>query len=114
MPFPLALHCWLFAPDSDTRNRLDDVCETAESYDGSGVGFYGSEYEPYSASIGSDQILEKSLDIISDVLGWASSPEPAEPSPFEPKPSRALTRACSGLGLGFRFWKPKPEAQARA
>jgi hypothetical protein len=39
----------------------------------------------------------------SDVLGRASSPEPAEPSPFKPKPSRALTRACSGLGLGFRF-----------
>jgi len=64
MPFPLALHCWLFAPDSDTHNRLDDVCETAESYDGSGIGFYGSEYEPYLASIGSDQILEKSLRIM--------------------------------------------------
>ena len=50
----------------------------------------------------------------SDVLGRASSPEPAEPSPFKPKPSRALTRACSGLGLGFRFQKPEPEAQARA
>jgi len=50
----------------------------------------------------------------SDVLGRASSPEPAEPSLFKPKPSRALTRACSGLGLGFRFWKPEPEAQARA
>jgi hypothetical protein len=52
--------------------------------------------------------------VTSDVLGWASSPEPTELSPFKPKPSRALTRACSGLGLGFRFQKPKPEAQARA
>ena len=50
----------------------------------------------------------------SDVLGWASSPEPAKPSPFKPKPGQALTRACSGLGLGFRYQKPKPEAQARA
>jgi hypothetical protein len=52
--------------------------------------------------------------ILSDVLGWASSPEPAEPSPFKPKPGRALTRACSGLGPGFRYQKPEPEAQARA
>ena len=51
---------------------------------------------------------------ISDVLGWASSPEPAEPSPFKPEPGRALTRAYSGLRLGFRFRKPEPEAQARA
>jgi len=50
----------------------------------------------------------------SDVLGWASSPEPAKPSPFKPKPGRALTRACSGLGLGFRYQKPEPEAQAWA
>ena len=50
----------------------------------------------------------------SDVLGRASSPEPAELSPFKPKPSRALIRACRGLGLGFRFQKPEPEAQARA
>ena len=51
---------------------------------------------------------------ISDVLGWASSPEPAEPSPFKPEPGRALMRACNGLGLGFRYWKPEPGAQARA
>ena len=50
--------------------------------------------------------------IHSDVLGWASSPEPAEPSPSKPKPSPALTRARSELGPGFRFWKPKPRAQA--
>jgi len=50
----------------------------------------------------------------SDVLGRASSSEPAEPSPSKPKPSPALTRACSGLGPGFRFRKPKPGAQARA
>jgi hypothetical protein len=43
------------------------------------------------------------LAAFSDVLGWASSPEPAKPSLFKPKPSRALTRACSGLRLGFRF-----------
>jgi hypothetical protein len=57
-------------------------------------------------------IIEECMS--SDVLGWASSPEPAKPSPFKPKLSRALTRACSGLGLGFRFQKPEPEAQARA
>ena len=51
---------------------------------------------------------------ISDVLGWASSPEPAELSPFKPELGRALMRACNGLGLGFRYWKPKPGAQARA
>jgi hypothetical protein len=51
---------------------------------------------------------------ISYVLGRASSPEPAEPSLSKPKPSPALTRACSGLGPGFRFQKPKPGAQARA
>ena len=39
----------------------------------------------------------------SDVPGRTSSPEPTEPSPFKPKPSQALTRACSGLGPGFRF-----------
>jgi hypothetical protein len=39
----------------------------------------------------------------SDVLGQASSPEPAEPGPFKPKPGQALARACSGLRLGFRF-----------
>ena len=50
----------------------------------------------------------------SDVLGWASSPEPAEPSPFKPKPSPAPMRACNGLGLGFRYKKPEPRAQARA
>ena len=50
----------------------------------------------------------------SDVLGRASSPEPAEPSPFKPEPGRALMRACNGLGLGFRYWKPEPGAQARA
>ena len=59
-------------------------------------------------------MLKVPLLTISDVLGWASSPDPAEPSPFKPKPSRALTRACSGLGLDFRFQKPEPEAQARA
>ena len=46
----------------------------------------------------------------SDVLGRASSPEPAEPSPFKPEPGRALMRACNGLGLGFRYWKPEPGA----
>jgi hypothetical protein len=51
--------------------------------------------------------------LYSDVLGRASSPEPAEPSPFKPKPGPALTRACSRLGPGFRFRKPKPGAQAR-
>ena len=50
----------------------------------------------------------------SDVLGWASSPEPAELSLFNPEPSRALTRACNGLGPGFRFQKPEPRAQAQA
>ena len=50
----------------------------------------------------------------SDVLGWASSPEPAEPSPFKPKPSPAPMRACKGLGLGFRYQKPEPRTQARA
>ena len=49
---------------------------------------------------------------ISDVLGWASSPEPAELSPFKPKPSLAPMRACNGLGLGFRYQKPEPRAQA--
>ena len=56
----------------------------------------------------------KTISAISDVLGWASSPEPAEPSLFKPKPGRALTRACSGLGPGFRYQKPEPEAQAQA
>ena len=50
----------------------------------------------------------------SDVLGWASSPEPAESSPFKPKLSRALTRACNRLGPGFRFQKPEPRAQTQA
>jgi hypothetical protein len=67
MPFPLALHCWLFAPDSDTHNRLDDVCETAENYDRFGTGFYGFQDKLYLASIGSDQILKKSLHIMKCV-----------------------------------------------
>jgi hypothetical protein len=50
----------------------------------------------------------------SDVLDWASSPEPTEPSLFKPKLSQALTRACNGFGPGFRFQKPKPRAQAWA
>ena len=50
----------------------------------------------------------------SYVLGWASSPELAELSPFKPKLSWALTRACNRLGPGFRFQKPKPRAQAQA
>ena len=50
----------------------------------------------------------------SDVLGWASSPEPAELSPFKPKPDLTLVKAYSGLGPGFRYLKPKPGAQARA
>ena len=48
------------------------------------------------------------------MLGWASSLEPAELSPFKPKPSLALMRACNGLGLGFRYQKPEPRAQAWA
>jgi hypothetical protein len=38
-----------------------------------------------------------SRSLISDVLGWASSPEPTEPSLYKPKPSWALLRACNGL-----------------
>ena len=50
----------------------------------------------------SDDVLQNATrsQRISDVLGWASSPEPAEPSPFKPEPGRALMRACNGLGLG--------------
>jgi len=48
------------------------------------------------------------------VLGWASSPEPTEPSLFKPKSSPAPMRACNGLGLGFRYGKSEPRAQARA
>jgi len=33
------------------------------------------------------------LNAPSDVLGWASSPEPARPGPLKPGPSPALTRA---------------------
>jgi len=40
------------------------------------------------------------------VLGWASSPEPAEPSLFKPKPSWALLRACNGLGLASDIRSP--------
>jgi hypothetical protein len=50
----------------------------------------------------------------SDVLGWASSPEPTEPSLFKPSQSPTLTRAWNGLGPGLRFWKPKPKLQAQA
>jgi hypothetical protein len=70
MPFPLALHCWLFAPDGDTHNQLDDVCEITESYNGFGIGFYGFQYMPYLASIGPDRILEKSLYIMKCVQDW--------------------------------------------
>ena len=58
----------------------------------------------------SDMGGEGGVAMGSDVLGWASSPEPAEPSPFKPEPGRALTRACNGLGPGFRFQKPEPRA----
>jgi len=58
--------------------------------------------------------LKDGVQVGSDVLGWASSPEPTKLSPFKPKPGWALTRACSGLRLGFRYQKPKPEAQAQA
>jgi len=51
---------------------------------------------------------EKLKHTSSDVLGWASSPEPTEPSLFKPKPSRALTRACSGLGLDSIYYKNDP------
>jgi len=36
---------------------------------------------------------EKEAVLTSDVLGWASSPEPAEPGPFKPKPGPTRTRA---------------------
>ena len=36
---------------------------------------------------------QKILVALSDVLGWASSPEPAEPSPFKPKPGLTQMRA---------------------
>jgi hypothetical protein len=65
-----------------------------------------------SGGIASEHPLAAVTD--SDVLGWASSPEPAEPSPFMPELSWALTRACNGLGPGFRFKKPEPRAQAQA
>ena len=48
------------------------------------------------------------------MLGWASSPEPAEPSPFEPKPGLTWTRAWCGLGPGLRSQKLEPWAQAWA
>jgi hypothetical protein len=47
----------------------------------------------------------------NDVLGWASSPEPAELSPFKPKLSWALKRAYNRLELGFKYQKPKPGLQ---
>ena len=43
--------------------------------------------------------LHSAWAVASDVLGRASSPEPAEPSPFKPKPSRALTRAWAWLQI---------------
>jgi hypothetical protein len=67
MPFPLTLYCWLFAPNSNTCNWLDDVCETAEGYNRFGIGFYHFQYKLYVASIGSDEILEKSLHIMKCV-----------------------------------------------
>ena len=45
----------------------------------------------------------------SDVLGWASSPEPAKPGQ-----SPAQMKAWSGLGPSFKSQKPKPWAQAQA
>ena len=48
----------------------------------------------------------------SDVPGWASSPEPVEPSLFKPKPGLTHVRAWSGLGPGLKSQKPKPGAQA--
>jgi hypothetical protein len=57
---------------------------------------------------------ERREDLSSDVLGWASSPEPAKPGPFKPGRSPALTKAWSGLGPGFKSQKPEPWAQARA
>ena len=49
-------------------------------------------------------------DTGSDVLDWASSPEPADARLFNPKPDLALVKACSGLRLGFKYLKPKPGA----
>src|ERR1700733_5113086 len=73
MPFPLAFHCWLFAPDSNTRSKLDNVRDTAEDYDSHGYGFRGLHYEPYLDSIGSDEILKKSLHIMQSVQDCAAS-----------------------------------------
>jgi hypothetical protein len=38
-------------------------------------------------------IAAENVEAGSDVPGWASSPEPAEPSPFKPKPGPTRMRA---------------------
>jgi hypothetical protein len=61
-----------------------------------------------------NSVVHKCILIHSDVPGWASSPEPTEPSPFKPKPGLTRIRAWSGLGPSLKSQKPKPGAQARA
>jgi hypothetical protein len=53
-------------------------------------------------------LFSQSIGTFIDVLGWASSPEPAKPSLFKPKPDLTLVKACSGLRPGFRYLKPEP------
>ena len=63
------------------------------------------------------EMCEEVMD--SDVLGWASSPEPAEPSPFKPEPKPSPDKGfkwarawleisearARGSSLGFYIWR---------
>jgi hypothetical protein len=64
MPYPLIFHCWLFAPDSATRNRLYPIYETAHQYDQHGYGFDSGHSKEYFAAVGTDLSIKNALRIM--------------------------------------------------
>jgi hypothetical protein len=75
------------------ERRDEIVAEIVRSQEGGGViGAHGDdEDENKMVDETADQEIDDNMN--SDVPGWASSPEPAKPSPFKPKPGPTWMRA---------------------
>jgi hypothetical protein len=65
MPYGLALHCWLFAPNSVTRKRADAIRLTTQAYDSHGLGFNEYGFDAYVKGVKSDCIVAQAIKIIN-------------------------------------------------
>jgi len=65
MPYGLALHCWLFAPNSVTRKRADAIRLTTQAYDSHGLGFDEYGFDEYVKGVKSDCIVAQAIKIIN-------------------------------------------------